>query len=373
MGKLSVVVGGQYGSEAKGTVTAFLARTSQGPTVVVRVAGPNAGHTAYDPEGRAWALRQIPVGMVVNPDVVGVIADGSEIDVPVLVSEIIALEEAGINILDRLAVSVDATLLTDSHRSMETQLGMSGSIGSTAKGIGAARADRIMRMAETYRTAVRKHGSFSAFCDYAYAEEIPPALKEGLSKVFTTGLSDYLSVHLVCGSHVVIEGTQGFGLGVHQPHYPQTTSSDTRAIDFLAMAGLNPWDEGVEDFSVWVVARAYPIRVAGNSGPLYQETTWAELGLPEEKTTVTKKVRRVGCWDQQLFDRAVVANGRGKVTVAYTMADQEFPYLAGLHGSISSLKLTQKQADAISEIINRTHGLVDYIGTSPNTQIWGIR
>ena len=61
MSRLQVVVGGQFGSEAKGACTAFLARKAaqNGLAAVIRVAGPNAGHTAYDSAGKNWALRQI--------------------------------------------------------------------------------------------------------------------------------------------------------------------------------------------------------------------------------------------------------------------------------------------------------------------------
>ena len=48
MGKLQVVVGGQYGSEGKGAVAGFLSQQTGGRGFVgVRVAGPNAGHTAW--------------------------------------------------------------------------------------------------------------------------------------------------------------------------------------------------------------------------------------------------------------------------------------------------------------------------------------
>ena len=49
--------------------------------------------------------------------------------------------------------------------------------------------------------------------------------------------------------------------------------------------------------------RTYPIRVGGTSGPGYEdqrEISWDTLKQPEERTTVTNKVRRVFTfsWDQ---------------------------------------------------------------------------
>ena len=379
MGKLSVVVGGQYGSEAKGAVAAWLTKNSPyGNVTVVRVAGPNAGHTAYDGQGRAWALRQIPVGMVSNLDARGVIGDGSEIDLPVLLDEILALENAGIPILPRLAISPLATFLTEAHHHREQDLGMHKAIGSTAKGIGAARADRIMRVAKTYHTMGCLIPEFYQlhYPDRWREDQLNPDFVDllyRLSLAFSWSVTGAYLADALDG-HVIIEGTQGYGLGLHRIDYPRVTSSDTRAIDFLAMAGLNPWHHKVTDFEVWVVVRAYPIRVAGDSGPLYKETTWSELGLAEELTTVTKKVRRVGLWDQSLFDAAVIGNGGSShVRVAYSMADQETPALAGVHGVYDDElkdKLTKPQRLALEEIRTKTRGLAHYIGTGPNSQIW---
>ena len=374
MGTLDVVVGAQYGSEAKGAVTGWLSQRYGDDTTIVRVAGPNAGHTAYDRHGTAWALRQVPVGLVTNPEAKGVIADGSEVDLPVLLDELARLDAAGHNASSRLLISGAATLLTEEHHRTETAAGMSGRIGSTGKGIGACRADRIMRTAQTVHQALAAHGVGGTLRKY-YPSSDPSEPAEELNVTDELGTADLLR-RALWFRHVVIEGTQGFGLGLHQPHYPQVTSSNTRAIDFLSLASISPWSDRVDQFAVWLVARAYPIRVAGNSGPMLDETSWDELGLPVELTTVTKKPRRVGGWDQELFDRAMYANGGRQtyysdppVKVAYTMADQQFKQLAGLDGKIGDLDLNQEQQDAIQQIQLRTRGLVRYIGTGPNSRI----
>ena len=130
MSKLDVVVGGQFGSEAKGAVCARLVRKSirdgqyPGNIHVIRVAGHNAGHTAYDGEGRPWALRTVPAAMVVDPDVRGYIAAGSEVNPGVLMKEVNDLEDAGIPIRKRLFVDEAATRLTDEHIAREGGLQM---------------------------------------------------------------------------------------------------------------------------------------------------------------------------------------------------------------------------------------------------------
>jgi adenylosuccinate synthase len=355
VGTLQVVVGGQQGSEGKGAITAFLAKRSAHAgrvTVAIRVAGPNAGHTAYSPDGTAWALRQIPVAGVVDPNVQLAIGPGSEIDWPVLLDEITRLEEHGIPIRNRLIVDSSATMLTDEHKAAEANAGLVGKIGSTGKGIGAARADRIMRKAEL-----------------AGGETWLPVLTEA-------GVMVQHQTHLLVkavlespGSTVLIEGTQGFGLGLHGTAYPKCTSSDCRAVDFVAMAGLD--QNWADDYEVYVVARTYPIRVAGDSGPLKGETTWEDLGLEPEKTTVTHKIRRVGEWDPELVANAVIANGGPKVVkIALTMADYIVPAAYGATSVVFEDSGTAKDMqDLVNRVITDAGAPVTLVGTSPTTVI----
>lgn len=300
--KLEVVVGAQYGSEAKGHVVQRLTERAQDQSSsveIVRVAGPNAGHTGYDALGRPWAFRQVPVAAVTKEPASLGIAAGSEIDLPVLLDEIDRATDAGLLANKFLWVSGEATMITDEHK--ETEAGLVGRIGSTGKGIGAARAQRIYRV-----PGMR-------LIDNPEATEALAERGVGIAG------HDYRPN----GDHVIIEGTQGYGLGLHAGYYPQCTSSDCRAQDFIAMAGVAPWQFRTTE--VWAVARMYPIRVAGNSGPLRNETTWKDLGLPEERTTVTKKVRRVGMPDWDLVRGAVNANGGSPtVRLAVTMVDQMF-------------------------------------------------
>jgi adenylosuccinate synthase len=350
MTNLSVVVGAQYGSEAKGHVPAQIIKKKwieQGTIANVRVAGPNAGHSVVDEDGVKWALRQIPVGAVF-PRVPCVIAPGSEIHPPVLLKEIDELRRAG-HLSQGLYVDEEATVITPLH--IEAETGMHERMGSTGKGIGAARAGRIMR-----DSTLRVKDD----------PDLVSALVNRGVRIVNTAAMLTEQRHL---TDIVIEGTQGYGLGLHAGHYPQCTSSDCRAIDFLAMCGLSPWSEPFhqDNLEVWAVARVYPIRVAGNSGPLKDETTWQELGLPEELTTVTQKVRRVGLWDDDLIRQAVAANGGSPVVrVALTMLDQKFPSVQFQESNSFSDDvwsfLKQVEADAQARI--------RMVTTSADTAVW---
>src|SRR5690348_15291492 len=82
----TVVVGGQFGSEGKGKVSAHLAR-SENVAAVVRVGGPNSGHGAVNAEGSLISLRQLPAGAI-RSDATLLLPPGSLIDVAILMQEI---------------------------------------------------------------------------------------------------------------------------------------------------------------------------------------------------------------------------------------------------------------------------------------------
>lgn len=340
---IHVVVGGQFGSEGKGKVTGWLAQRSLAP-LVIRVGGPNAGHTVVHPDRGPIALRQVPVGFI-NPMATLAIAAGSEVDPPVLLSEVDLLGGT----LGVVHVDPSATILEDSDKADEAQLVKL--IGSTGKGIGAARQRRLARQAQT-------------FGDWHLTAQ--PTHKIAPSDI--ASLADTFMEH---GSDVIIEGTQGYGLGLHGPYYPYCTSNDTTAIDFLSQARVNPWRVPGTGLEVWVVCRVYPIRVAGNSGPLKDETTWEALGLPTERTTVTQKIRRVGQWDGELVKGAVRANGGGKtndsVKIYLSMADQMFPTVAGWDGPIKRAHLPLALLDFILDVEEESGAQVAAVGTGPAT------
>jgi adenylosuccinate synthase len=206
------------------------------------------------------------------------------VDGVVLAGEISELELAGIPVLERLSIDSQATLLEQHHLVREQYAASSEStdlvtrIGSTGKGVGAARADRIMREAGIYGG---------------------PTDVGRMARDWVDTLS----------YPVIIEATQGYGLGLHAGFYPKCTSRDVRSIDVLAEVGISPWQPGVDRVITWVVFRPNPIRVAGDSGPLTAETSWEDLGLEPEFTTVTKKMRRVGGWNVDLALDAMAANG----------------------------------------------------------------
>lgn len=327
---VTVVVGGQFGSEGKGKVSAHVARTS-GATAVVRVGGPNSGHSAVDSNGELITLRQLPAGAV-GSDAEVVLPAGSLIDVEILRKEI---RQLGLQ-PGRLRIDAKASIVTLAHIKEETLSGIAPRIASTGSGTGAALIERISRAPNHTRAQD--------------VTELEPFLEDD------TAL--YLRRILDKKQRVVIEGTQGFGLSIWQAYdFPFATSRDTTASAFVSEAGLAPHD--VDD--VVLVLRTFPIRVGGNSGPLPNEISWAELAneaeLPSdfvEYTTATHRIRRVARFDGSLVKRAITSNQPHRIVLNH----MDYVDPQGRHGMPT--RRSYQFLERIEKELGRTIDLIGY-------------
>lgn len=331
-----MVVGAQAGSEGKGGVTAKLHQWYH-YAAAVRIGGPNAGHTVVGRDGKKYALRQLPVASVVDPECTLVIAAGSEIDTEVLFDEIYTLERDGYSVSPRLLIDSEATLITDADKQAESAI----KTGTTGKGIGGARAARALRKAKLARD------------------------DRALLAPYITDTQAWLRDRYWDGADIMIEGTQGHHLGSHAGYYPYCTSGDCRAVDFLAGCGLPPITP-----LIFLVARTYPIRIAGNSGPLPHETTWEKVGVPPEYTTVTRKMRRVGGWSSGWVRDAVRANQtlEENVRLVVTFYDYWHPELAN-KVELPDDGIGREVLKEVRLIQDATGARVALIGTGPDTHI----
>lgn len=280
---VSVVIGGQFGSEGKGKVAYWLSK-SMNASVAIRVGGPNSGHTVIDDQGHPVIFQQLPTACLLG-NVDCMLPAGSYIRVDKLLHEI---EVSGIS-KDRILIDPKAVIITDLQIQDEVSGDLGRFIGSTQSGTGAAVIERL------------KRGSKSSF-----ASDIPEL------QDFIRPLMPIIRDRLDQNQRIIVEGTQGFGLSVlHSPHYPYVTCRDTTAAAFVSEAGLSPLD--VDD--VVMVIRAFPIRVAGNSGPLPNELMWANVfsadqlsQMDAERTSVTNRVRRVAAFDPSIVSQAIQYN-----------------------------------------------------------------
>src|SRR5208337_3434438 len=126
---VSVVVGGQFGSEGKGKIALEIVRRDASVAAVVRVGGPNSGHTGVSRNGATRALRQIPAAAIDRKTLV-VLPAGSYLDVDVLLSEIKLL---GLQ-AEQIAVSPFANVITPEEKAWEQRGRLPTNIGSTGSG-----------------------------------------------------------------------------------------------------------------------------------------------------------------------------------------------------------------------------------------------
>lgn len=326
---ITAIVGGQYGSEGKGKVAGYLAAEM---AMSIRTGGPNAGHTVeYD--GTFHKLQSIPCAFV-NPSCILALGAASIIDEDILRDEINrVVVEPG-----RLLIDPCGVVIQDRHSVAERELVCR--IGSTGKGVGAAAAEKLLRV-----PGARLAGDLAWLSSYL-----------GDVAARANAVVD-------SGDEVFLEGTQGFGLSLHHGHYPYVTSKDTTVGVLCSEAGLGPRLLG----QVIVVVRTHPIRVAGNSGPLPHEIDWEtvtrEAGSPRpllERTTVTGNVRRIARFDFDLVRRACLVNRPTQLAVMF--AD----YLGWANRALTALAGLNATARRFVDDIEETCGTpVTLIGTGP--------
>ena len=296
---VDVLVGGEYGSEGKGQIAAYLAPEYD---VLVRVGGPNAGHQVFEePVPRTW--HHLPSGTARNPRAQVVLGPGAVLRVPSLLSEIAGAEIS----YKRLSIDPKAMIISDTDIRDET--GLKASIGSTGQGVGYATARKVLRGGGSDRVLL--------------ARDIP-ALRRYIRDTL-----DILDDSYAKGRRVFLEGTQGTGLSLHHGDYPHVTSRDTTVGGCLGEAGISP----ARVRRIVMVCRTYPIRVQSprgrTSGKMSRELKWAEIArrshiplkelLKAERTSTTKRKRRVGEFDWMLIRRAASLNG--PTDIALTFAD----------------------------------------------------
>lgn len=338
---VSVVVGGQYGSEGKGKVALETVRRDPTTTLVVRPGGTNSGHTGFSLNGRRHVLRQLPAAAI-DGQVGVIIPAGSYIDPLLLLHEI---AEIGIG-MSQIHVDPRAHVITDTHRQWERDSALTETIGSTGSGTGAAVLARTARYAPGLPLGIPA----------AECSELRPFLRDTVARMREA---------LARQERIVVEGTQGFGLSpIHGDVWPKATSRDTTASAFLSEAGLAPSDTD----DVVLVLRSHPIRVAGDSGPLRNETSWDEIarfsGGPwhqGELTSVTRRLRRVAQFDEEVVLRAIMVNQPHRIVMNHL--DQVDYAIADGFG------LTSKVRAFISDAQDRIGRRIDAIGTGEQTFI----
>jgi len=289
---IRVVIGGQFGSEGKGSVTSWLARRCK-LDLVIRIGSPNAGHTFEGPDGTIFKMRQLPCSWAFSNAPICIPASAI-VDTEVLLAELEMIRKGGYS--GEVCISPLAAVIEDGHRMREDAI-LTGTVGT---GTGAARAAKCLRQAKLI-------SEFPDFVQYAKQDYVEDVLASP-------------------DSSILIETTQGFGLSLDGRYYPHCTSTNVDVYRALSDAGV---PHGLHDIQALLVLRTFPIRIAGNSGPLFEETSWPRLRhlygnhIPNEQSTVTQRTRRVGNWDSGAARSAIRYINPAQIFL--TFVDYVFP------------------------------------------------
>jgi adenylosuccinate synthase len=342
---VDVLIGGQYGSEGKGHVAAYLAKDYD---ILIRVGGPNAGHTVSSASG-VFTYHQLPSGAK-DTDAKLLLGPGMTIYVPGLLKEIADCGVAP----ERLYIDPQAMIIEE--RDIAREKGIVDKIASTGRGSGAAAARRINGRGETSVRLARNIPELAAYVGNAHPYRGSTAIQ--LEQSFRRGEA------------ILLEGTQGSGLSIFHGPYPHVTSRDTNVAGCLAEAGISP----SRVRRILMVVRPQPIRVGnpdGNegyiSGQLKHEVdfkTIAEFAglnpddvLGYEKTSTTKRPRRVGWFEWEQFHHACALNAPTDIVLTFadylSAANQSARRFEQLHiDTIKFIEELERVAQAPVSLIN---------------------
>lgn len=325
MNRNIVVIGTQWGDEGKGKIVDWLAESAQG--VVRFQGGHNAGHTLWI-NGHKTVLRLIPSG-IMHDHVTCYIGNGVVLSPEALLTEINELESAGVNVRERLQISVACPLILPYHiavdQAREAQKSPDKKIGTTGRGIGPAYEDKVARRAlrvqdlydlplfEEKLIEVLDYHNF-VLKNYLHADTVDAGLVLEQAARYAEALEPMVAdvtSHLYqaskAGHKLLFEGAQGALLDIDHGTYPFVTSSNCLAGAASAGSGVGPQQLNY----VLGIAKCYTTRVGSGPFPteLHDEigTRLAEVG--KEFGSVTGRARRCGWFDGAAMKRTVMLNG----------------------------------------------------------------
>ena len=324
MKKNVVVLGTQWGDEGKGKIVDLL--TDKVEAVARFQGGHNAGHTLII-NGEKTVLHLVPSG-ILREGVMCYIGNGVVVEPEALSVEIEKLEQAGVDVKNRLRVSKSAPIIMPYHillDQLREQKKGKNAIGTTGRGLGPAYEDKVARRGlrlgdlldpsrlkqkliatlEYHNFVIEKYfGAEPLNFDQVYKK----ALEFG--KKFKNMTSDVTAELHALQAHskpILLEGAQGSLLDIDHGTYPFVTSSNTTAGAASSGTGL-----GVTDLDyVLGITKAYTTRVG--SGPFPTEL-FDEDGAMLAKNGVefgatTGRPRRCGWLDLVALKRANQING----------------------------------------------------------------
>ncbi len=320
---VDVLLGLQWGDEGKGKIVDYLADKYN---IVARFqGGPNAGHTLKI-NGENFVLHTIPSG-IFHKGVCNVVGNGVVIDPVTFQKETEKLQALGIDVADRMVISLKAHLILPTHKLLdaasETRKGKA-KIGSTLRGIGPTYMDHTGRnglrvgdilepdFKQRYQALKEKHEELLGFYDY---KEYDLAALEGpwfegienLRRLKLINTEYYLNNALAEGQTILAEGAQGSMLDINFGTYPFVTSSNTISASASIGLGVSP----TRIRKVYGITKAYCTRVGSGPFPTELDNEKGEQLRAQGKEfgATTGRPRRCGWIDLPALKYASMLSG----------------------------------------------------------------
>ncbi len=333
---LDVIVGLQRGDEGKGRFVDVVA--GEYDIIARGNGGANAGHTVI-PEGmEPLALHQVPSG-IAYPEKLNIIGGGVYLDPRLLVEEIEAIRNMGIEVSARnLLISDTAHLVMPHHVGLDTlREGGNKAQGSTKSGIAYVAAEKYLRQGVRLESIAQPKVLLELAIDglQQLNKQLPAdqqQSKEDIETVAqawvrtTESLKEYMAdtVEIIndkldAGKQVLAEGAQAYWLDINHGMYPAVTSSSTTVAGLLDGLGVSAKHLG----KATGVAKAVKSHVGG--GPMVAEITDPKLvetlrgpsgEADSEYGATTKRPRRIGYPDLVELRNAVRGNGIDELAIS---------------------------------------------------------
>lgn len=342
---IQIIQGGQYGSESKGSIAAYYA-IRDNIDFAVRTGATNAGHVVVY-GGERCTMQQLPCGWV-NPKTALVVGAGALVDLDILAREIAQIQEVtGYDPRPRVYIDARAYIHRREHQERSAASGRHHAMGATGKGCSEALIDRVRE-----RGAAATGLSSSDVLNTIGHNRGDGRLR-GVNIADTERL---LNNAWDQGARIQLEGTQGQLLDLALGPYPYTTHKQTGPAQWMVEAGLSP----SLPVQVILVVRTFPIRVAGNSGPMPNEITWPMLARE-----INQRLEQVG--DVPLIAESALANFED----ALVKVGDRFNLPPGLYSAVRQHLWTTYERvtyrEALSELNAAALALV--AGESPDTLV----
>lgn len=320
---VTLVVGSQWGDEGKGKIIDYLSKNSD---YIIRFhGGNNAGHTIINDYGK-FAMHLIPSG-VFYKNTKAIIANGTVLDLQVLVDEIEMLKKAGVNFTNRLIISPRCHIIMPYHKLLEKvyeKAKGNGKTGSTGRGIGPVYADKVsyngIRITDLFdkklfreKLEVQllvKNKILQALGEKPLDQkEIEKNLLVCFKKLLPFIKEPYsiLQKAVKQKKNLIFEGAQGVFLDNDWGTYPFVTASTALSGGITAGTGI----PAQKLTSLIGVVKAYTTRVGGGPFPteLLDGTGEKLRTVGGEFGATTGRARRCGWLDLELIRFASEING----------------------------------------------------------------